>query len=425
MGKLLGKGSFAKVYHARNVKTSESVAIKVIDKDKIKKCGLMDQIIQEISVMKLVKHPNIVQLYEVMATKTKIYFVIEYVKGGELFKKVQRGRLKEDVARTYFQQLISAVDFCHTRQVYHRDLKPENLLLDGSHNLKISDFGLSALPNCKRKDGLLHTICGTPAYVAPEVISQKGYDGAKADIWACGVILYVLLAGYLPFQDKNMMDMYKKICKAELKWPSWFSSDVRKLLRRILHPNPNRRISIEEIRTHPWFRIGLDARLFDSTTRDYVPSDMDLALNSLNSNMVECNSAAEKLTILNAFDIISLSNGFDLSGIFENSNKESKFMSTNTAMTIITKLMEVAKSLDLKVITKTGGLLNMEAAKSGIKGVMSINAEIFQITPNYHLVEIKKINGDILEYHNFMNQSMRPALEDIVWAWHGEQPDEK
>jgi 5'-AMP-activated protein kinase, catalytic alpha subunit len=425
MGKLLGKGSFAKVYHARNVKTSESVAIKVIDKDKIKKCGLMDQIIQEISVMKLVKHPNIVQLYEVMATKTKIYFVIEYVKGGELFKKVQRGRLKEDVARTYFQQLISAVDFCHTRQVYHRDLKPENLLLDGSRNLKISDFGLSALPNCKRKDGLLHTICGTPAYVAPEVISQKGYDGAKADIWACGVILYVLLAGYLPFQDKNMMDMYKKICKAELKWPSWFSSDVRKLLRRILHPNPNRRISIEEIRTHPWFRIGLDARLFDSTTRDYVPSDMDLALNSLNSNMVECNSAAEKLTILNAFDIISLSNGFDLSGIFENSNKESKFMSTNTAMTIITKLMEVAKSLDLKVITKTGGLLNMEAAKSGIKGVMSINAEIFQITPNYHLVEIKKINGDILEYHNFMNQSMRPALEDIVWAWHGEQPDEK
>lgn len=425
MGKLLGKGSFAKVYHARNVKTSESVAIKVIDKDKIKKCGLMDQIIQEISVMKLVKHPNIVQLYEVMATKTKIYFVIEYVKGGELFKKVQRGRLKEDVARAYFQQLISAVDFCHTRQVYHRDLKPENLLLDGSRNLKISDFGLSALPNCKRKDGLLHTICGTPAYVAPEVISQKGYDGAKADIWACGVILYVLLAGYLPFQDKNMMDMYKKICKAELKWPSWFSSDVRKLLRRILHPNPNRRISIEEIRTHPWFRIGLDARLFDSTTRDYVPSDMDLALNSLNSNMVECNSAAEKLTILNAFDIISLSNGFDLSGIFENSNKESKFMSTNTAMTIITKLMEVAKSLDLKVITKTGGLLNMEAAESGIKGVMSINAEIFQITPNYHLVEIKKINGDILEYHNFMNQSMRPALEDIVWAWHGEQPDEK
>jgi len=425
MGKLLGKGSFAKVYHARNVKTSESVAIKVIDKDKIKKCGLMDQIIQEISVMKLVKHPNIVQLYEVMATKTKIYFVIEYVKGGELFKKVQRGRLKEDVARAYFQQLISAVDFCHTRQVYHRDLKPENLLLDGSRNLKISDFGLSALPNCKRKDGLLHTICGTPAYVAPEVISQKGYDGAKADIWACGVILYVLLAGYLPFQDKNMMDMYKKIFKAELKWPSWFSSDVRKLLRRILHPNPNRRISIEEIRTHPWFRIGLDARLFDSTTRDHVPSDMDLALNSLNSNMVECNSAAEKLTILNAFDIISLSNGFDLSGIFENSNKESKFMSTNTAMTIITKLMEVAKSLDLKVITKTGGLLNMEAAKSGIKGVMSINAEIFQITPNYHLVEIKKINGDILEYHNFMNQSMRPALEDIVWAWHGEQPDEK
>lgn len=143
VGKLLGKGSFAKVYRARNVKTSQNAAIKVIDNDKILKCGLMDQIIREISVMRLVKHPNIVQLYEVMATKTKIYFEIEYIKGGELFNKVQRGRLKEDVACTYF-----------------RDLKPKNLLLDGSRNLKISDFGLSALPDCKRKDGLLHTTCG-------------------------------------------------------------------------------------------------------------------------------------------------------------------------------------------------------------------------------------------------------------------------
>ncbi|EER94892.1 hypothetical protein BDA96_01G404000 [Sorghum bicolor] len=425
MGKLLGIGSFAKVYHARNVKTSQSVAIKVIDKDKILKCGLMDQITREISVMKLVKHPNIVQLYEVMATKTKIYFVIEYVKGGELFNKVQRGRFKEDVARAYFQQLISAVDFCHSRQVYHRDLKPENLLLDGSHNLKISDFGLSALPDCKRKDGLLHTVCGTPAYVAPEIISRKGYDGAKADIWACGVILYVLLAGYLPFQDKNLMDMYKKICKAELKWPSWFSSNVRKLLRRILHPNPNRRISIEEIMKHPWFKIGLDARMFDSTIntkRDDVPIEMGLTLDSLKSNIVECNSATEKVTNLNAFDIISLSNGFDLSGIFENnSNKEeSKFTSTNTTLTIVTKLMEVAKNLGLRVIKKNGGLLKMEVSQPRIKGVMSINVEIFRITPNFHLVEIKRINGDSLEYQNFMNQGMRPALKDIVWAWLGE-----
>lgn len=145
IGKLLGQGTFAKVYHGRNIVTSQSVAIKVIDKDKIFKVGLMDQIKREISVMKLVRHPNIVQLYEVMATKSKIYFVLEYVKGGELFNKVAKGRLKEDAARKYFQQLVSAVDFCHSRGVYHRDLKPENLLVDENGNLKITDFGLSAL----------------------------------------------------------------------------------------------------------------------------------------------------------------------------------------------------------------------------------------------------------------------------------------
>uniref|UniRef100_A0A0A9E085 non-specific serine/threonine protein kinase n=1 Tax=Arundo donax TaxID=35708 RepID=A0A0A9E085_ARUDO len=246
MGKFLGQGTFAKVYHARNTETSESVAIKVIDKEKVTKVGLIDQIKREISVMKLVRHPNIVQLYEVMATKTKIYFVLEHVKGGELFNKVQRGRLKEDAARKYFQQLICAVDFCHSRGVYHRDLKPENLLLDENSNLKVSDFGLSALAECQRQDGLLHTTCGTPAYVAPEVINRKGYDGAKADIWSCGVILFVLLAGYLPFHDKNLMDMYKKIGKAEFKCPSWFSTDVRRLLLRILDPNPSTRISLEK-----------------------------------------------------------------------------------------------------------------------------------------------------------------------------------
>ncbi|KAG8063449.1 hypothetical protein GUJ93_ZPchr0003g17192 [Zizania palustris] len=419
IGKLLGQGSFAKVYHGRDVKNSQSVAIKVIDKEKILKCGLMDQTRREIAVMKLVRHPCIVQLYEVMATKTKIYFVLEYVKGGELFNKVQRGRLKEEVARKYFQQLISAIDFCHSRGVYHRDLKPENLLLDENRNLKISDFGLSALAECKRQDGLLHTTCGTPAYVAPEVINRKGYDGAKADIWACGVILYVLLAGYLPFQDKNLMNMYKKICKAELKWPSWFSSDVRKLLRRILDPNPGTRISVSEIMENPWFRVGLDSDLLKSAvpTEDVFPVAMDSTFDRFNNNTDE-GKQAENFTSLNAFDIISLSSGFDLSGMFEDNTEESKFTSTNTAMTIIKKLEDIAKSLRLKFLKKDGGLLKMEGSKPGRKGVMSINAEIFQITPDFHLVEITKTSGDTLEYKK-VKQEMRPALKDIVWAWQG------
>ncbi|KAL6282474.1 hypothetical protein ACE6H2_013403 [Prunus campanulata] len=182
IGKLLGHGTFAKVYHAKNIKTNESVAIKVIDKEKILKGGLIAHIKREISILRRVRHPNIVQLFEVMATKAKIYFVMEYVRGGELFNKVAKGRLKEVVARKYFQQLISAVGFCHARGVYRRDLKPENLLLDENGDLKVSDFGLSAVSDEIRQDGLFHTFCGTLAYVAPEVLGRKGYDAAKADI---------------------------------------------------------------------------------------------------------------------------------------------------------------------------------------------------------------------------------------------------
>ncbi|PQQ11267.1 CBL-interacting serine/threonine-protein kinase 5 [Prunus yedoensis var. nudiflora] len=145
-----------------------------------------------------------------MATKTKIFFVMEHVTGGELFDKVFEGKLKEDVARKYFQQLVSAVEFCHARGVSHRDLKPENLLLDENGDLKVSDFGLSALPEHHWSDGMLHTQCGTPAYVAPEILRKKEYDGAKADIWSCGVVLFVFLAGYLPFLDENVMRTYTK-----------------------------------------------------------------------------------------------------------------------------------------------------------------------------------------------------------------------
>ncbi|KAL5197598.1 hypothetical protein ABZP36_001110 [Zizania latifolia] len=415
MGRLLGQGTFAKVYHARNTETSESVAIKVIDKEKVLKGGLMDQIKREISVMKLVRHPNIVQLYEVMATKTKIYFVLEHVKGGELFNKVQRGRLKEDAARKYFQQLICAVDFCHSRGVYHRDLKPENLLLDENSNLKVSDFGLSALADCKRQDGLLHTTCGTPAYVAPEVINRKGYDGAKADIWSCGVILFVLLAGYLPFHDKNLMDMYKKIGKAQFKCPSWFNTDVRRLLLRILDPNPSTRISMEKIMENPWFRKGLDAKLlrYNLQKKDAIPVDMNTDFDSLNSGMMLVNKQqeAEKPSNLNAFDIISLSTGLDLSGMFEESDKkESKFTSTSTASTIISKIEDIARGLRLKLTKKDGGLLKMEGSKPGRKGVMAIDAEIFEVTPTFHLVELKKTNGDTLEYRKDTCSNLIPTI---------------
>ncbi|KZV40872.1 hypothetical protein F511_22811 [Dorcoceras hygrometricum] len=421
VGKLLGQGTFAKVYHARNLQTNMSVAVKMIDKEKIFKAGMMDQIKREISVMSLVRHPNIVQLYEVMASKTKVYFVMEYIKGGELFNKVAKGKLKEEAARKYFQQLISAVDFCHSRGVYHRDLKPENLLLDEYGNLKVSDFGLSALAESKRQDGLLHTTCGTPAYVAPEVINRRGYDGSKADIWSCGVILYVLLAGYLPFHDSNLMEMYKKIGKAEFKFPSGMSPDARKLIHKMLDPDPNTRISMSKIVENSWFRKGFHSKIpkSDAPSKNIsIEIDKETAIDADATTKADL----ERSTSLNAFDIISLSAGFDLSGLFEENDKrrEFRFTSNQPAKNIISKMEDLAKRLKLKIMKKDGGLLKFEGSKSGRKGVLSIDAEIFEIASDFHLVEMKKASGDTLEFQKMMKQEVRPSLDDIVWTWQGD-----
>lgn len=431
LGRLLGQGTFAKVYYARNLKTGQSVAIKVIDKEKVVKVGLKDQIKREISVMKLARHPNVLQLYEVMATKSKIYFVMEYAKGGELFKKVAKGKLKEEVAWKYFRQLIDAVDFCHSRGVYHRDLKPENLLLDENDNLKVSDFGLSAMAECKHQDGLLHTTCGTPTYVAPEVINKKGYDGAKADIWSCGVVLFVLLAGYLPFHDSNLIEMYRKISKAEFKCPKWFSPDVRRLLQKILDPNPNTRISIAKIKESSWFRRGLKSKQIKSETgsKDMAPLDTDAASGPCKSNGMASEAKQElaKPTNLNAFNIISISAGFDLSGLFEEpcQKKKAIFTFRKPAAVIISRLEEIAKHLRLKVMKKDAGFMKFEGLKEGKKGILSIDAEIFEVTPSFHLVEVKKSNGDTLEYQKLLKEDIRPALQDIVWTWQGEEQQQQ
>ncbi|KAG8052964.1 hypothetical protein GUJ93_ZPchr0001g30630 [Zizania palustris] len=398
LGRMLGQGSFAKVYHARNLASNQSVAIKVIDKEKILRVGMIDQIKREISVMRLIRHPNIVQLHEVMASRSKIYFAMEYVRGGELFSRVARGRLKEDAARKYFQQLIGAIDFCHSRGVYHRDLKPENLLVDENGNLKVSDFGLSAFRECQKQDGMLHTTCGTPAYVAPEIINKKGYDGEKADIWSCGVILFVLLAGYLPFHDSNLMEMYRKISKGDVKYPQWFTSDVRKLLSRLLDPNPNTRITIEKLVEHPWFKKG------------YRPAVMLAQPHGSNSlkDVQTAFSADHK----------------DDEGLFEEDKEQkanSRFMTQKPASAIVSKLEQIAETESFKV-KKQDGLVKLQGSKEGRKGQLAIDAEIFEVTPSFYVVEVKKSAGDTLEYEKFCNKGLRPSLNDICWNGQSELP---
>lgn len=424
IGKLLGHGTFAKVYHARNVKTGESVAIKVIDKEKILKGGLIVHIKREISILRRVRHPNIVQLFEVMATKSKIFFVMEYVKGGELFNKVAKGRLKEEVARKYFQQLISAVGFCHARGVYHRDLKPENLLLDEDGDLKVSDFGLSTVSDQIQQDGLFHTFCGTPAYVAPEVLARKGYDAAKVDIWSCGVILFVLMAGYLPFHDQNIMSMYKKIYKGEFRCPRWFSPELTRLLTRVLDTNPDTRITIPDIMNNKWFKKGFkhikfyieDDKLCSIKDGDYdVGSESDQSQSESESEVETRRRLAclPRPASLNAFDIISFSPGFDLSGLFEEGGEGERFVSGAPVPKIISKLEEIAKVVSFTV-RKKDFRVSLEGSIEGVKGPLSIAAEIFELTPSLRVLEVKKKGGDKGEYDDFCNRELRPGMQNLT-----------
>lgn len=416
LGKTLGEGTFAKVKVARHIETGLSVAIKILDKEKILKHKMVEQIKREISTMKLVKHPYVVQLLEVMASRTKIYIVLEYVTGGELFNKIaEQGRLSEDDARKYFHQLIDAVDYCHSRQVYHRDLKPENLLLDAKGNLKISDFGLSALPQQFREDGLLHTTCGTPNYVAPEVIMDKGYSGATADLWSCGVILYVLMAGYLPFEEPTIMALYKKIYRAQFSWPPWFSSGARKLISKILDPNPRTRITASQIHKNDWFKKGYTPAKFDREA-DVSFDDVDAIFSGSTKHMVTEKKETRPVT-MNAFELISMSQGLNLSGLFESKEipekEETRFTSKKSAKEIIETIEEAAKPLGFNV-QKRDYKMKLQGDKLGRKGHLSVSTEVFEVAPSLFMVELQKHHGDTLEYNHFY-KNLSKSLKDIVW----------
>ncbi|GAB4824277.1 CBL-interacting serine/threonine-protein kinase 11 [Ancistrocladus abbreviatus] len=412
LGRLLGCGAFAKVYHARNIRTGQSVAVKVINKKKIIGTTLMSNIKREITIMRHLRHPNIVRLYEVLATRTKIYFVMEFVKGGELFAKVAKGRFTEDLSRKYFQQLISAVGYCHSRGVYHRDLKPENLLVDENGDLKVSDFGLSAVKDQVRSDGLLHTLCGTPAYVAPEILTKKGYNGAKVDIWSCGVILYVLTAGYLPFSDPNLMAMYKKIYKGEFRCPKWISSDLKRLISRLLDTNPNRRITIDEITEDPWFRKG-GYKEIKFHEEYYSCDDIDMVKQRKDVNFQEGFSSCN----LNAFDLIAFSPGLDLSGLFDESvnlmEGVERFLSAETAEKIIEKIEEVTRGENTSVAVRVKKQWGVDLEGPNSKFVATV--KISQLTEELVVVEVKRKAGEAAAFSEMWKKKMRPELCGLVY----------
>ncbi|RVW89968.1 CBL-interacting serine/threonine-protein kinase 23 [Vitis vinifera] len=473
------------------VETGENVAIKILDKEKVLKHKMIGQIKREISTMKLIRHPNVIRMHEiiqivhldggdvgdllaktskasgetghrVMASKTKIYIVLEFVTGGELFDKIaSKGRLKEDEARKYFQQLINAVDYCHSRCVFHRDLK---------------------------EDGLLHTTCGTPNYVAPEVINNKGYDGAKADLWSCGVILFVLMAGYLPFEESNLMALYKKVSLDEMtvgKDPCCtvygVSSNgiiVLNILRSMVEVIPivctydvpmrflqcgkavrrlipmlvleclegtvmllfvvfvdrlRVRITIAEVIENEWFKKGYKPPSFEQA--DVSLDDVDAIFDESGASILVVDSQnlvverrEERPTTpvtLNAFELISTSqvstSVLSLKSQWALLNGRQDSHRSVLPMRLSQKLRNCyAFGFDVK---KNNFKMKLQGEKTGRKGHLSIATEIFEVAPSLYMVELRKSGGDTLEFHKFY-KNLSTGLKDIVWKSGDESKEE-
>ncbi|MCI4394688.1 hypothetical protein PGIGA_G00171590 [Pangasianodon gigas] len=253
--KTIGKGNFAKVKLARHVLTGREVAIKIIDKTQLNPTSLQ-KLFREVRIMKALRHPNIVQLFEVIETEKTLYLVMEYASGGEVFDYlVSHGRMKEVEARAKFRQIVSAVHYCHQKNIVHRDLKAENLLLDADSNIKIADFGFSNEFTLGNK---LDTFCGSPPYAAPELFQGKKYDGPEVDIWSLGVILYTLVSGSLPFDGQNLKELRERVLRGKYRVPFYMSTDCEGILRRFLVLNPSKRCTLEQVMKDKWMNTGYE-----------------------------------------------------------------------------------------------------------------------------------------------------------------------
>lgn len=248
----IGEGAFGKVKKATHTLTGEKVAIKILNKQRMQQLsGDINKIQKEISILKKLRHKNLIQLYEILESKTNLFLIMEYCPKGELFDYiVKRKKLSEYTACKLFQNLIDGVDYLHCIKIVHRDLKPENLLLDDRTNLKITDFGLSTTYS-----GLISTPCGTPSYAPPEMLRGENYIGEKSDVWSCGIILFAMLGGYLPFAESKEEIICEKITNHDYKVPDFLSAKAKDLLAKMMEVSPERRIDLRSIREHPWFKI--------------------------------------------------------------------------------------------------------------------------------------------------------------------------
>ena len=254
IGKTIGEGTFGKVKIAVHIPTGEKVAVKILEKARIKEQADVKRVNREIKILKKASGINVIKMFEVLDTVNSVYLIMESCDGGELFDYiVSHKRVEERQACIFFHQIMDGLECIHKSDITHRDMKPENLLLKMTPSgwvIKIVDFGLS---NTHEGGKLLSTACGSPCYAAPEMIAGKAYVGPVADMWSCGVILFALVCGYLPFEDASTSALYQKILSGRYTPGKWISPEVKDLIRKVLEVKPNNRYRVEDIRKHRWY----------------------------------------------------------------------------------------------------------------------------------------------------------------------------
>ncbi|XP_023319473.1 serine/threonine-protein kinase BRSK2 isoform X2 [Eurytemora carolleeae] len=297
--KTLGKGQTGLVKLGTHCVLGKKVAIKIVNKEKLSESVLL-KVEREIAIMKLIEHQNVLGLYDVYENRKYLYLVLEHVSGGELFDYlVKKGRLTPKEARRFFRQIISALDFCHSHSICHRDLKPENLLLDDKNNIKVADFGMASL---QPRGSMLETSCGSPHYACPEVIRGEKYDGTRADVWSCGVILYALLVGALPFDDDNLRQLLEKVKRGVFHIPHFVPPECQNLLRGMIEVSPDKRLTLKEVNRHPWVIAGgkgeldLEDPMMEVVQTHIIPSEDQIDLDVLQAmNSLGCFKDRQKL----------------------------------------------------------------------------------------------------------------------------------